>query len=190
MIAPSTRLCSARRRRGRVMIPKLPLSEAWSRRLRSAAGSIIASSDDAIISKDLDGRISSWNAGATRIFGYTSNEMIGQPIARIIPPELHAEESEIFLRLQRGERIDHFETVRVAKDGRRIDMSITVSPMLDKFRTIFNISNVNLPQGRRLRHSVFLPGVSLIIAIHQLARLAPPSGATGRPSSMFQTFRG
>lgn len=68
--------------------------------------------------------------------------MIGQLITRIIPPELHAEESEIFLRLQRGERIDHFETVRVAKNGRRIDMSITVSPMLDKSGKLIGASKV------------------------------------------------
>jgi PAS domain S-box-containing protein len=104
--------------------------------------SIVASSDDAIISKTLDGHITSWNAGATRIFGYHANEMIGQPITRIIPPELRAEENEILARLRRGEHIDHYETVRVAKDGRRIDMSLTVSPLRDKSGKVIGASKV------------------------------------------------
>jgi PAS domain S-box-containing protein len=104
--------------------------------------SIVASSDDAIISKTLDGRITSWNASATRIFGYHANEMIGQPITRIIPPELHAEESKIIARLKLGERIDHYETVRVAKDGRRIDMSLTTSPLRDKSGRVIGASKV------------------------------------------------
>jgi PAS domain S-box-containing protein len=104
--------------------------------------SIVATSDDAIISKTLDGRITSWNASATRIFGYHADEMIGQPITRIIPPELHAEESEIIARLKRGERIDHYETVRVAKDGRRIDMSLTTSPLRDKSGRVIGASKV------------------------------------------------
>jgi PAS domain S-box-containing protein len=87
---------------------------------------IVVSSDDAIISKTLDGHITSWNAGATRIFGYDANEIVGQSILRIIPPELHGEEQEILARLQRGERIDHYETVRVAKDGRRVDVSLSI----------------------------------------------------------------
>jgi PAS domain S-box-containing protein len=103
---------------------------------------IVASSDDAIISKTLEGRITSWNIGATRIFGYDENEMIGQSITRIIPPELYGEENEIIARLTRGERIDHYETVRVAKDGRRIDVSVTVSPLRDKSGTIVGASKV------------------------------------------------
>ena len=105
-------------------------------------GSIVASSDDAIISKDLDSRITSWNAAATHIFGYEANEMIGQPITRIIPSELHAEENEILARLTRGERIRHYETVRVAKDGRRIDVSVTVSPLRDKSGRVIGASKV------------------------------------------------
>ena len=103
---------------------------------------IVSSSDDAILSKALDGTIRSWNEGATRIFGYEASEMIGQPITRIIPPELHAEEKGILARLQRGERIQHYETVRVAKDGRRIDVSLTVSPVRDKFGKVVGASKV------------------------------------------------
>jgi PAS domain S-box-containing protein len=103
---------------------------------------IVESSDDAIISKDLEGRITSWNAGATRIFGYRADEMIGGSIRRLIPPELHAEEDEILAKLGRGERIDHFETVRVARDGRRIDLSVTVSPLHNSAGKVVGASKV------------------------------------------------
>src|SRR5262249_13644192 len=103
---------------------------------------IVLSSDDAIISKTLEGRITSWNAGATRIFGYGASEMIGQSILRIIPPELHGEEQTILARLRQGERIDHYETVRVAKDGRRIDISLTVSPLRDRSGKVIGASKV------------------------------------------------
>jgi PAS domain S-box-containing protein len=103
---------------------------------------IVVSSDDAIISKTIEGRITSWNAGATRIFGYDASEMIGQPILKIIPPELHGEEREILARLQRGERMDHYETVRVAKDGRRVDVSLTVSPLRDRSGKVVGASKV------------------------------------------------
>jgi PAS domain S-box-containing protein len=103
---------------------------------------IVVSSDDAIISKTLDGRITSWNAGASRIFGYDASEMIGESILRIIPPELHGEEKEILAKLQRGERIEHYETVRVAKDGRRVDVSLTVSPLRDRSGKVVGASKV------------------------------------------------
>ena len=90
---------------------------------------IVASSDDAIISKNLNGVIQSWNQGAERIFGYTAAETIGQSILLLIPPDLHHEEATILARLQRGERIDHYETVRQGKDRRRIDIDLTVSPV-------------------------------------------------------------
>jgi PAS domain S-box-containing protein len=121
----------------------MDVSEQHEASLQSARlASIFASSDDAIISKTLDGRITSWNAGATRIFGYDANEMIGQPIIKIIPAELRSEEDEILAKLKRGERIDHYETVRVAKDGRRLDVSITVSPLRDKVGRIVGASKI------------------------------------------------
>ena len=92
---------------------------------------IVDASDDAIITKNLEGVISSWNTGAQRMFGYTAAEAIGQPITIIIPPELHEEEMEILRRLRTGERIEHYETWRVSKDGRRIDVSVTISPIRD-----------------------------------------------------------
>jgi len=93
---------------------------------------IIESSDDAIVSKSLDGRIKSWNRGAERLFGYSADEVIGKSIMIIIPPELQYQEHEILARIVKGERMEHFETVRVAKDGHRIDVSLTISPILDR----------------------------------------------------------
>jgi PAS domain S-box-containing protein len=113
---------------------------------------IVSTSNDAIISKTLEGRITSWNAGATRIFGYAASEMIGQPITRIIPPELHGEERDILARLSRGEMIHHYETVRVAKDGRKLDISLTVSPLRDPLGTIIGASKIarDITERRRL----------------------------------------
>ena len=97
-------------------------------RLRWVA-SIVDFSDDAIISKNLDGVITSWNRGAERVFGYSAEEAIGQPITIVIPRDRHAEEGTILTRIRRGERIDHFETVRQRKNGSLIIVSLTVSPV-------------------------------------------------------------
>jgi PAS domain S-box-containing protein len=94
---------------------------------------IVESSDDAIISKDLDGTITSWNKGAERIFGYLAEEIIGKPLLILIPPDRHDEETTILERIRRGERIDHYETVRKTKHGSLIDISLTVSPPLGTF---------------------------------------------------------
>src|SRR5262249_15653162 len=88
---------------------------------------IVDSSDDAIISKNLDGVITSWNKGAERLFGYTAQEAIGRHIMLIVPPDRHAEENIILSCLRRGERVDHFETVRVRKNGSTVDLSLTIS---------------------------------------------------------------
>ncbi len=103
---------------------------------------IVESSDDAIISKSLDGVIQSWNSGAERVFGYRSNEAVGKHITLIIPNDRIDEETEILSRLRRGERIDHFETVRVRKDGKRINMSLTVSPIRDVAGDIVGASKI------------------------------------------------
>jgi PAS domain S-box-containing protein len=103
---------------------------------------VVDSSDDAIVSKTLKGRIQSWNAAAERLFGYTAAEVIGKPIMIIVPPELQAEERQILERLKRGERIDHFETVRIAKTGRRIPVSLTVSPVRDPQGIIVGASKI------------------------------------------------
>ncbi len=103
---------------------------------------IVASSDDAIISKNLDGTITSWNKSAERIFGYTAEEAIGQHITLIIPLERHPEESDILARLRRGERVDHFHTVRRRKDGTQLDVSLTISPVRDSTGRIIGASKV------------------------------------------------
>lgn len=96
---------------------------------RAHLAAIVDSSDDAIISKDLNGVIRSWNKGARKTFGYTEDEMVGQAITKIIPAELRDEEREILAKLSRGERIEHFETVRITKDGRHLDVSLSISPI-------------------------------------------------------------
>jgi PAS domain S-box-containing protein len=103
---------------------------------------IVASSDDAIISKNLDGIITSWNKSAERIFGYTAEEAIGQHMTLIIPPERHAEESEILARVRRGKRVDHFQTVRRRKDGSLLDVSLTISPVRDSSGRVVGASKV------------------------------------------------
>ncbi|HWL93878.1 MAG TPA: PAS domain S-box protein, partial [Phycisphaerae bacterium] len=104
--------------------------------------SIVASSDDAIISKTLEGRITSWNEAARRIFGYSAEEAVGQFAGMLIPEERLSEEGKILDMLRRGERVDHFETIRVAKDGRRIDVSLTISPVCDRRGVIIGASKV------------------------------------------------
>ena len=108
--------------------------------LRLAA--IVESSDDAIISKSLDGVVTSWNAAAERIFGYRAEEMIGQPILRLLPENRHDEERLILECLRRGERVDHFETVRRTKDGRLLDVSVTISPIRNEHGTIIGASKI------------------------------------------------
>jgi PAS domain S-box-containing protein len=116
------------------------LSESENR-LRWLA-SIVESSDDVIVGKNLDGIITSWNRGAERVFGYTANEAIGQPITIVIPQEQHDEERTILTRIRRGERIDHFETVRQRKDGSLIVVSLTVSPVKNAEGKIVGASKI------------------------------------------------
>ena len=103
---------------------------------------VVDSSDDAVVTKDLHGVIRSWNAAAARIFGYSASEVIGRPVTLLIPPEQQHEEVEILERLRRGERVDHFETVRLAKGGRGVDVSVTISPIRDRFGAIVGASKV------------------------------------------------
>jgi PAS domain S-box-containing protein len=110
---------------------------------------IVDSSDDAIISKTLDGTITSWNKSAERLFGYSAQEALGQAITLVIPAERRAEEVEIIRRLRQGEKIDHFETVRVAKDGTLLDISLTISPVKDAQGQIVGASKVAREIGRR-----------------------------------------
>jgi PAS domain S-box-containing protein len=103
---------------------------------------IVESSEDAIISKNLDAVITSWNAGAERIFGYTEAEALGQPITILIPPELRDEEDKILERLRAGGRIEHYETKRITKAGRKIDVSLTIGPFKDSTGRVAGFSKI------------------------------------------------
>ena len=113
--------------------------------------SIVETSDDAIISKDLNGVITSWNKGAERIFGYTAEEVIGKPVTILIPTTRHNEEPEILARIRSGDRIDHYETVRQRKDGSLVDISLTVSPMKNAEGIIVGASKIARDISERKR---------------------------------------
>jgi len=113
--------------------------------------SIVESSDDAIVSKNLDGIITSWNRGAERLFGYSAEEAIGRPVTMLIPADRADEEPAILERLRRGERIDHYETVRQCKDGRLVDISLSVSPMHGTGGRITGASKIARDIGERKR---------------------------------------
>ncbi|MEA2946143.1 MAG: hypothetical protein QOI40_1473, partial [Alphaproteobacteria bacterium] len=112
---------------------------------------IVESSDDAIVSKDLNSTITSWNKGAEQIFGYTAGEIIGKPITILIPPDRQDEEDAIINRVRGGQRIEHYETVRLRKDGRLIDISLTVSPIRDARGNIIGASKIARDVGERKR---------------------------------------
>lgn len=118
---------------------------------------IVEASHDAIISKDLQGRILTWNASAERMFGYTAAEMIGASVLQLIPPELQHEEQEILYRIRRGEQIGHYETIRCRQDGQRIPVSLTVSPVRDAEGNIVAASKIvrqlDVPQRLQLLKS-------------------------------------
>jgi PAS domain S-box-containing protein len=133
------------------------ISEGKRREEASARlAAIVESSDDAIVAKTLDGTITAWNLGAERIFGYTASEAIGQNITLIIPPERRSEEDEVLAHVGRGEKVDHFETVRQAKDGRRIDISLTVSPIKNAAGRIIGASKVARDITERKRQEELL----------------------------------
>jgi PAS domain S-box-containing protein len=117
---------------------------------------IVASSEDVILSKDLNGIITSWNDAATVVFGYTAEEMIGTSILRLIPEDLHSDEKTIIENIRAGRRIEHFETVRVAKSGKRIDVSLTVSPVKDLSGQVIGASKIlrDISNRKRLEQSV------------------------------------
>lgn len=111
-------------------------------RRRAILAAIVDSSDDAIVSKDLNGIITSWNPGASRIFGYTPEEVIGKYISILFPPDRLDEEPKILERIRRGERVEHFDTIRKTKDGRLLDISLTISPIKDKTGTVIGASKI------------------------------------------------
>jgi PAS domain S-box-containing protein len=109
---------------------------------RLLLAAIIDSSEDAIISKDLNGVITSWNKAARRMYGYTAEEVVGQSILLLIPPELSSEEDEILRKLRAGRRLEHFETLRVTKSGQRIEVSLTISPIKDSSGRVIGSSKI------------------------------------------------
>ena len=140
----------------------------WSPELLAA---IVDSTDDAIIGKTLDGTIISWNAGAERLYGYTADEVIGRPISILVPPDRPDELPAIFERLRRGERIDHYKTTRIAKDGKRVSISVTISPVHDADGTIVGASAIArdiTEQERAIQEALRLREDFISIAAHEL----------------------
>jgi PAS domain S-box-containing protein len=119
---------------------------------------IVESSEDAIVSKDLDGRIRSWNKGAERLFGYTAREAIGKPITMLIPEDRQNEEPGIIERICKGERVDHYETVRLRKDGSKISISLTVSPIRDSTGRVIGASKIarDISERKESQHRILM----------------------------------
>src|SRR5262249_52152139 len=112
---------------------------------------IVESSEDAIISKDIAGIVTTWNKGAERLFGYTSDEMVGKPVTSLIPSDRHGEERAILERISRGEQIESYETVRRRKDGSLVDVSLTISPVRNAEGKIVGASKIARDITRRKR---------------------------------------
>ena len=134
-----------------LMLEPAAIGTADSELAAARLAAIVSSSDDAIVGKSLEGRVTSWNDGAMRMFGWTSEEMAGQPITRIIPAELLHEETEILARLRRGERVAPFDTERLRKDGGRVVVSVTVSPIRDAGGRVVGASKIARDVGARKR---------------------------------------
>jgi PAS domain S-box-containing protein len=130
-------------------------TDIWAANSIAWLAAIVESSDDAIVGKTLDSIIRSWNPAATRMFGYEPHEIIGRPVTTLMPPELQYQEAEIVAKLVRGERIDHFETIRVRKDGKRLEVSLSVSPIRDDTGKIIGAAKVarDITEANRLRRA-------------------------------------
>jgi len=130
--------------------------EATEVRHRLAA--IVESSNDAIVSKDLNSIVTSWNNRAEKMFGYTAEEMIGQSILKIIPPELHQDEDMILANIRSGKKIDHFETVRLIKSGERIEVSLSISPVRDEHGTIIGAAKIarDITESKKLERTLHM----------------------------------
>jgi len=124
------------------LLRRVDTNRKQTEEMRASYAEIVESSDDAIIGKTLEGIITSWNRGAEHIFGYTAGEIVGKSMLTLFPPDLAGEEADILWRLSRGERIDHYETVRIRKDGRRVDVSVTTSPIKDESGKITGVSKI------------------------------------------------
>jgi PAS domain S-box-containing protein len=138
-------------------------------KLLSELASIVESSEDVILSKDLNGIITSWNAAAERVFGYSAEEMIGASILRIIPEHLHSDEKTIIESVRAGVRVEHFETVRVTKDGQLLDVSLTVSPVRDEHGQVIGASKILRDVSGRKRMEKSLLQAEKIAATSRMA---------------------
>lgn len=147
---------------------------------------IVESSDDAIISKDLNGIITSWNRAAKNLFGYSAEEAIGQPITLVIPADHIDEESRILEQIRHGETVDHYETMRKRKDGSLVDISLTVSPLRDTEGNIIGASKIarNITERKRAEEALHESHVKLLLHSQELYRFN--SAAVGRELRMIE----
>jgi PAS domain S-box-containing protein len=159
-----------------------------NRRERAALllSAIVDSSDDAIISKDLNGIITSWNKSAERVFGYTSEEVVGKSVTILIPADRQDEEPHILSRLRRGERVDHFETIRRRKDGTLLDISLTISPVKDAAGRVIGASKIARDITDRKRVEADL--IASEARFRQLADSMPQMVWTARPDGYIDYF--
>jgi PAS domain S-box-containing protein len=146
-------------------------AEEAARESQQLLRALVESSDDAIISKTLDGMITSWNSGAEKLLGFTAHEAIGKPMQLLIPPERGEEEPRILARIARGENVNHFETVRVRKDGRRVDISATISPIKDVQGRIIGASKIarDITERKQAEHKLQAQLARLSL-LHQITR--------------------
>jgi len=150
--------------------------------VRDRLAAAVESSFDAIIGRTLDGTIIAWNPGAEKLFGYSSLEALGKPMEMLVPPDRAKEEIDVLERIGRGERVDHFETVRLQKDGKRIDVSVTISPIKDSNGTIVGASKIARDITERKRSEEVLRESeerfqAMANGIPQLAWMAEPDGS-------------
>ena len=171
-ITVSTRWVADRDARGKIIsILESNRDISESKRAQEAfarLAAIVESSEDAIVAKTLDGTITNWNKAAERIFGYSAEEAIGQQITLIVPPDRLDEEADILASLRRGERIDHFETVRKRKDGTLLDISVTISPVKDAEGRVIGASKVARDITERKRLALLLQEAELSGRLLQL----------------------
>ena len=148
------------------------MGQRWSENPNAYLAAIVESSDDAIIGKDLNGVITSWNPGATRIFGYSANEAIGRSIKMLIPPDRQNEERQILMRISRGERIEHYETIRRRKDGTTFDISLSISPVRNAQGKIIGASKIarDITARKRIEKALQTAREDLIKANDELER--------------------
>jgi PAS domain S-box-containing protein len=161
-----------------LLLPSYQLWRARAEETRAHLAALVESCADAIISKTLDGEVKSWNKGAERLFGYAAQEVLGSKISILIPPDCLNEEPEFIEKLRRGERIEHFETVRQRKDGKRIDVSLTLSPVIDTTGTIIGISTIaqdiaERKQSEEERDNLLLKLVDALEQIKHLQGMLP-----------------